>query len=154
MGRHKVSRSIVIGAPAERIFDIIATPSRHSEVDGSGTVQNAVSGPERLESGSEFDMDMRMFGIPYRMTNRVVEFEPDRLIAWRHIGPHRWRYELEELAEGRTRVTETFDYSIGFSPFSAFSAYYVLAGLPARNAAGIEQSLLRLKDVAEKSEAA
>ncbi|KOX17741.1 SRPBCC family protein [Nocardiopsis sp. NRRL B-16309] len=148
MGTHRVSRSIVIDAPAERIFDIIATPSRHSEVDGSGTVQDAVSGPERLEAGSEFGMDMRMFGIPYRMTNRVVEFVPDRLIAWRHIGPHRWRYELEELDGGRTRVTETFDYSI------RFSAYYVLAGLPARNAAGIERSLPRLKDVAEKAETA
>ncbi|RKS07677.1 polyketide cyclase/dehydrase/lipid transport protein [Nocardiopsis sp. Huas11] len=148
MGTHKVSRSIVIDAPAARIFDILATPSRHSEVDGSGTVRGAVSGPERLEEGAEFGMDMRMFGVSYRMTNRVVEFEPDRLIAWRHIGPHRWRYELEDLEGGGTRVTETFDYSIGFS------AYYVLAGLPARNAAGIEQSLLRLKDAAEKAAAA
>ncbi|MFE3458767.1 SRPBCC family protein [Nocardiopsis aegyptia] len=145
MGTHRVSRSIVIDAPAERIFDIIATPSRHSEFDGSGTVQHAVSGPDRLEQGSEFGMDMRMFGVPYRMTNRVVEFEPNRLIAWRHIGPHRWRYELEESAGGGTRVTETFDYSF------RFPAYYVLAGMPARNAAGIEQSLLRLKDVAEKA---
>ena len=145
MGTHKVSRSIVIDAPADRIFDIIATPSRHSEVDGSGTVQQAASGPDRLVLGSEFDMDMRMFGVPYRMTNRVVEFEPDRLIAWRHVGTHRWRYELEERAEGGTRVTETFDFSRGFA------AFYVLAGMPARNAAGIEQTLLRLKDVAEKA---
>lgn len=145
MGTHKVARSVVVDAPAERIFDIIATPSRHSEFDGSGTVRDALSGPARLERGSEFGMDMRMFGIPYRMTNRVVEFEPDRLIAWRHFGPHRWRYELEELPGGGTRVTETFDYSI------RFSAFYVLAGLPARNAAGIEQTLPRLKDAAEKA---
>lgn len=145
MGTHKVSRSIVIDAPADRIFDILATPSRHSEVDGSGTVRNAVSGPARLDEGAEFGMDMRMFGMPYRMTNRVVEFEPDRLIAWRHVGTHRWRYELEELAGGGTRVTETFDYSFGFS------AFYVLVGMPARNAAGIEQTLPRLKDVAEKA---
>jgi hypothetical protein len=145
MGTHKVARSIVIDAPAGRIFDILISPSRHGEVDGSGTVQGALSGPERLEEGAEFGMDMRMFGVPYRMTNRVVEFERDRLIAWRHVGPHRWRYELEELPEGGTRVTETFDYSTGFS------AFYVLTGMPARNASGIERSLLRLKDVAEKA---
>jgi hypothetical protein len=33
-----------------------------------------------------------------------------RLIAWRHVGPHRWRYELEPDPAG-TRVTETWDAS-------------------------------------------
>ncbi len=49
-------------------------------------------------------------GLPYRVSNEVVEYEPDRLIAWRHLGRHRWRYELEPV-EGGTRVTETFDWS-------------------------------------------
>ena len=39
-------------------------------------------------------MDMKK-GAPYKIKNKVVEFEPDRLIAWRHVGLHRWRYELE-----------------------------------------------------------
>src|SRR3546814_13538874 len=42
------------------------------------------------------------------MKNTVEEFEEGRLIAWRHMGRHRWRYELEPT-EGGTTVTETFD---------------------------------------------
>lgn len=140
-----VARSVVVDAPAKRIFDLLADPARHTELDGSGTVRGAVFGPARLESGSEFGMDMRMMGLPYRMTNRVVEFEEDRLIAWKHVGSHRWRYELEEVDPGRTLVTETFDYTRGQTLF------YVLSGAPARNARGIEETLVRLKRVAEQA---
>ncbi|GHC69519.1 hypothetical protein GCM10007079_00140 [Nocardiopsis terrae] len=143
MAKHMVARSVVVDAPAKSIFDLVATPSQHPVFDGSGTVQQAHFGPERLEPGAEFGMDMRMLGLPYRMTNRVVEFEEGRLIAWRHVGSHRWRYEFEELAGGGTLVTETFDYSRGQV------AFYVLSGAPARNARGIERTLERLRVAAE-----
>ncbi|WP_067607958.1 SRPBCC family protein [Nocardiopsis listeri] len=145
MAEHMVARSVVVDAPVKRIFDLLADPARHPELDGSGTVRGAVFGPDRLESDSEFGMDMRMMGLPYRMTNRVVEFEEDRLIAWKHVGSHRWRYELEEVDLGRTLVTETFDYTRGQTLF------YVLSGAPARNARGIEETLVRLKRVAEQA---
>ncbi|MCY9787633.1 SRPBCC family protein [Nocardiopsis sp. EMB25] len=144
MATHRISRSITVKAPAKRVFDIIASPARHSEFDGSDTVRGVRSGPERLSPGSRFGMTMRMFGLPYRMSNRVVEFEEGRLIAWRHVGPHRWRYELEEVSEGVTRVTETFDYTSGPS------AFYILLGAPARNARGIERTLVRLREAAER----
>ncbi|MEU0490551.1 SRPBCC family protein [Nocardiopsis sp. NPDC006139] len=144
MAEYKVSRSVVVDAPAARIFEILASPARHPEIDGSGTVRGSLFGPPELVQDARFGMDMKMFGLPYRMTNRVVEYEKDRLIAWRHFGPHRWRYELEELPGGGTRVTETFDYSRGFPLF------YVLGGMPARNARGIEATLVRLKDLAER----
>jgi hypothetical protein len=89
-------------------------------------------------------------GVPYKITNKVVEFEPDRRIAWRHFGAHRWRYELEPAGTG-TEVTETWDATrygtLGFA---------VLARLdfPARNRRGIEETLVRLKAAAEADEAA
>ncbi|WP_017603973.1 SRPBCC family protein [Nocardiopsis alkaliphila] len=139
MAEHMVARSIVIDAPAKKIFDLLASPDRHPDLDGSGTVRGRVFGPKRLELGARFGMDMRMMGLPYRMTNQVVEFEEDRLIAWKHVGSHRWRYELTEQAPGRTRVTETFDYTRGQTLF------YVLSGAPARNARAIEETLERLE---------
>jgi len=33
-------------------------------------------------------------GVPYAVKNTVVEFEPDRQIAWCHFAKARWRYEL------------------------------------------------------------
>lgn len=136
----------MIDAPANRVFDVLAAPLRHSEFDGSGTVRGIVEGPDRLDKGAEFGMRMRLGGVRYRITNRVVEFEENRLLAWRHIGAHRWRWEFADLADGTTQVRETFDYSL-VDPVSRL--YYVLSGFPTRNARGIEATLSRLKALVE-----
>jgi len=80
-----------------------------------------------------------------------VEFEEGRRIAWRHFGGHRWRYELTPTPEGGTEVVETFDYS---RYNVAGKAFIELLGFPARNRAGIEGTLRRLKDAAEADAAA
>jgi uncharacterized protein YndB with AHSA1/START domain len=111
-----VSVERVIPAPPEKIFDLLADPARHQEIDGSGTVREAKGPSQRLELGSSFGMSMKM-GLPYSMVSTVVEFEENRLIAWQTRGPgplgryvagRIWRYELEPV-EGGTRVRETWD---------------------------------------------
>jgi len=140
-----VSESTTIAAAPEVVFAIIADPRQHPRIDGSGSVRDTVVGPDRLSRGAEFGVSMRMFGLPYQIRNRVVEFEEGRRIAWRHFGGHRWRYELEPVAGG-TRVTESFDYS----PYgAAASAAIRAARFPARNRAGIRETLSRLKTAAE-----
>jgi uncharacterized protein YndB with AHSA1/START domain len=138
-----ISRSIVVQAPAERIFGILADPRRHCDFDGSGSVRGAVSGPERLSLGAKFGMDMRL-GVPYRVSSHVKEFEEGRRIAWAHIGGHRWRYELEPLADGSTRVTETFDATTARSAraLKLMDAYK-------RNTRAIEETLPRLAALAQ-----
>lgn len=107
--RRIVSVSQFVPATAAQIFELLATPQRHAEIDGSGSVKKALSGPVRLSLGAKFGMSMRI-GLPYRITNVVVEFEEGRRIGWRHFGGHVWRYVLEPV-EGGTLVTEQFDYS-------------------------------------------
>jgi hypothetical protein len=107
--RKLVSVSQFVPAAAHDIFDLIATPERHPEIDGSGTVRGELSGPKRLSLGAKFGMSMRMI-VPYRITNTVVEFEEGKRIGWRHFGGHVWRYLLTPV-EGGTLVTEQFDYS-------------------------------------------
>jgi uncharacterized protein YndB with AHSA1/START domain len=138
-----ISRSVVVDAPAARIFDVIADPRQHAAFDGSGTVQGSVSGPQRLALGDSFRMDMKLMA-PYRISNTVKEFEEGRRIAWAHLGGHRWRYELEPIDESRTRVIETFDGTTARStlPLRLMSA-------DRRNAAAIEATLCRLKDYVE-----
>ena len=110
-----VSHSIMVPAPAQDIFDLLADPRRHCEIDGSGSVKEAkVDAPARLSLNAKFTMNMRI-GLPYRMTNTVVEFEEGRLIGWRHFGGHVWRYVLEPV-EGGTKVTEQFDWNTNRSP--------------------------------------
>ncbi len=56
-------------------------------------------------------------GVPYSTANTVIEFEPDRRIAWqtalagplgRLVGGRIWRYEFEDV-DGATKVTESWD---------------------------------------------
>ena len=132
-----VSVSRVIAAEPPAIFAVLVDPAQHSLIDGSGTVRQARDDHETLEMGSKFSMGMRM-GVPYVIKNEVVEFEPDRLIAWRHIGHHRWRYRLEPV-DGGTRVTETFDWST-----ARFPKGIEIMGYPSKHPAGMERTLERL----------
>ena len=57
-------------------------------------------------------------GIPYSMVSEVIEFDEDRRIAWQtrgpgwigqHVAGRIWRYELEPVEGGGTRVRESWD---------------------------------------------
>lgn len=102
------SASIIINAPAADIFNLLADPHKHSVIDGSKSVQGVLHAPKRLSLGSKFGMSMKI-GVRYRITNTVVEFRENELIAWRHVGKWIWRYELRAIAPHQTVVTETFD---------------------------------------------
>lgn len=101
-------RRLVAAAPRQ-IFELLSNPAMHPVIDGSGTVRASNSQGSKLTLGREFGMQMRL-GVPYRISNTVVEFEQDRLIAWRHFSGHRWRYTLEPVGSG-TLVSETWDAS-------------------------------------------
>jgi len=108
------SARILINSPAKEIFDFLANPHRHKDFDGTKTIQENISGPDRLELGSKFGMQMRL-GINYKIHNTVVEFEENRKIAWRHFGRWRWIYELKPISPTQTEVTETFDGTTSIS---------------------------------------
>jgi uncharacterized protein YndB with AHSA1/START domain len=137
----QVSITQVVHVPAARIFDALTDPSRHPLIDGSGSVRGAQGNAARLRLGDTFGMDMHL-GLPYRITNRVVEYEEGTLIAWRHFAGHRWRWQLKPVDEQTTEVTETFDYSFGRGQF-----LYELLGFPERNRRGIQATLDRLETV-------
>jgi uncharacterized protein YndB with AHSA1/START domain len=142
-----ITDSITVDAPPAVVFAILADPRQHSRIDGSGSVGSVVAGPERLTgTGQTFTVRMRLFGVPYLIRNRVVEFDADRRIAWRHFTANRWRYELEPTADGGTRVTETFDTS---RADRVTDAVVRLAQFPERNRQGIAETLERLKKAAE-----
>ena len=142
-----VSGTITVQAPPAVVFAILADPHQHSRIDGSGSVGSVICSPERITAtGQTFTVRMKLFGVPYLIRNRVVEFEAGRRIAWRHFTANRWRYELTPTADGGTTVTETFDMSRA----NGLTTRIVRrARFPERNRAGITETLERLKKAAE-----
>ena len=122
-----VSRRIC--APAHDIFQILANPVRHLELDGSGMLRGAVSTTMISGVGDVFVMKMYYSELgDYEMNNHVVDYEADRRIGWepevgrghRDAAPssqaetrwgHRWTYQLTPDGPDATIVTEIFDCS-------------------------------------------
>ena len=139
-----VSRTRIVKAPPSVIFDLLADPGKHATFDGSGSVLSEKGDVPRLALGSTFGMNMKV-GLPYSITNTVVEFDEGRQIGWRHFGGHIWRYVLEPVDDGSaTRVTESFDWSTAKSPL-----FIELARYPKKNAKSIEKTLDRLAELVE-----
>jgi len=120
MHGNTVSVERVIKASPDKIFALLADAGKHASFDGSNSVNHATQDSVPLSKGSKFGMAMRgrkeTLFIPYRTTNTVIEYEPDRRIAWQTtsmgglVGGRIWRYELTPTDSG-TLVRETWDVS-------------------------------------------
>jgi hypothetical protein len=136
---------IMITAPAATIFDLLANPASHRLFDGSETIQSSISGPDRLFLGAKFSMAMKI-KLAYRIRNTVVAFEENKKIAWCHLMKWTWSYELIDLGNGTTQVTESFDASN--IPFYA-KRWLTMTGAIKHNPKWMAKSLVRLKAMCE-----
>jgi len=123
-----VSVSRTIGAPAEKLFGILARPDRHPLIDGSGMLREATSDAVLTGVGDVFTMAMHNDEMgDYEMSNHVVQYDLNRRIGWEPalkaatreedeeaIGDraeHLWAFDLVPVDAGSTLVTETYDCS-------------------------------------------
>jgi uncharacterized protein YndB with AHSA1/START domain len=129
-----VSVSRRIEAPAARIFEILADPQRHPDLDGSShftgegkMLQVAMTNDVVTGVGDVFAMKMNFPELgDYLMLNHVVEYEPNRRIGWEPapgdeaasedgkfpIGVpsgHRWSFQLIPDGPDATIVTELYN---------------------------------------------
>jgi hypothetical protein len=145
VGAQQISRSVEVAAPAAELYAFAADPRRHCELDGSGTVRDNIRMPAELAVGSKFSTNMKVLGVPYRITSTVTALKPNELVEWRHPVGHRWRWEFASLSPTLTRVTETFDYRTAGALKNKLK-YYTLIGARKSNASGIEATLAKLRD--------
>jgi hypothetical protein len=110
-----------VHAGAHEVFTLLRTPRRHVEFDGSEMLRGSDHDGVLDGVGAEFLMRMyyEQFG-DYVMKNVIVEYEPDRRIAWEperydvvddEHWHHRWGFELSPAGADRTHVTEFYDCS-------------------------------------------
>ena len=136
-----MTRSTTIDATPEAVFAVLADPSTHADVDGTGWVRGSLDGARITAAGQVFRMAMyhpsRSDG-NYEIANLVVVYDEPHAIAWKpgtesresgelSFGGWTWRYDLEATGPSRTMVTLTYDWSavgpevrarIPFPPFA------------------------------------
>lgn len=160
----RVNATTTINAPAQVVFDVLADPSTHAAIDGTGWVRESLDGERLTRTGQIFRIAMYHENHPdkdYEMANRVEVFDPPHAIAWKpgqgpkergnlmadptklEFGGWIWRYDLKPVGPAETEVTLTYDWSavpqqtrehIGFPPFDI---------------AHLENSLKHLAELAE-----
>ena len=125
MDQENVSATLTVAVPAERVFAVLADPTAHSAIDGTGWVTEAADRAPLTEVGQIFRMDMYHAGHPngdYQTVNKVQVLDPPRAIGWLtghdpkgdghpEFGGWIWRYDLAPLGPSETEVTLTYDWS-------------------------------------------
>lgn len=115
-----------IEAPAATVFDVLADPRRHLDLDGSEMLRGPVTDEIVTAVGDVFVMRMYFSEHgDYEMNNHVIAYELNRRIGWEPVAGrghpdefsstarwgHRWIYELAEDGPDATIVTEIYDCS-------------------------------------------
>ncbi|MGA9494081.1 MAG: SRPBCC family protein [Mycobacterium sp.] len=156
MTNDTITATITIPAPAETVFDVLADPTTHAAIDGTGWVREAIDSGPLTDTGQIFRVAMYHDNHPaksYEMANKVVVFDRPDAIAWEpgqdaardgnlSFGGWIWRYDLRDEGPSDAHVTLTYDWSavppelrehIQFPPFDP---------------AHLENSLKHLSDLA------
>jgi hypothetical protein len=139
MAYKSLSATAIIDAPAEIIFAVLADPTKHAAIDGTGWVRESLDATSLMAAGQVFRMAMYHPNHPdgnYQMANQIGVFDPPSTIAWEpgqdtddgglSFGGWVWRYDLTPVGPSETRVTLSYDWSavpdtvrqhIAFPPF-------------------------------------
>ena len=120
-----VAVSTTIEAARDAVFAVLADPSSHGDIDGTGWVRGSLDGERITAAGQVFRMAMYHPNHPdgdYKIANLVEVFDEPRAIAWKpgtespetgelSFGGWTWRYDLDATGPTQTTVTLTYDWS-------------------------------------------
>lgn len=111
-----------IAAPPERCMELALTVETH--LDYPGSRERAVAGVTTGRMGLDdvVTWESRRFGLPVRMTSKIVELDPPhRFVDEMQKGPFRsWRHVHRfEPTDGGTLMVDDVDYDVGFGPLGA-----------------------------------
>ncbi|HWI02277.1 MAG TPA: hypothetical protein VNT52_00355 [Acidimicrobiales bacterium] len=125
METERVTASTTIEAAPEAVFTVLADPTAHAHIDGTGWVRGSLDGDRITALGQVFLVAMyhpNHSDKDYEIANRVEVFDEPWAIAWKpgtvspetgalSFGGWIWRYDLEATGPSRTTVTLTYDWS-------------------------------------------
>ncbi len=133
-----------IAAPVEQCFDLSRSIDLHLE-SMIASKERAVAGVTTglISEGQEVSWQARHFGIQWRMTSRITEFEaPHRFVDEMVRGPfasfrHEHRFEAHA---GGTRMTDVVTFGVALGPIANLPV-----GLYLRRLMTIRNAVIRTK---------
>jgi len=144
-----------IAAPPERVYALIADITRMGEWSPETTSAAWVDGATRAEPGAWFEGTNKAGRTTWTTRCQIDVSEPGRELTFTvHAGgapSSRWSYRLSPAADGGTDVVESME-GLRDRPLVARVLQRLATGVKdrsAHNAAGIQETLARLKAVAE-----
>ena len=153
MTEEHMNATTTVSAPIEVVFDVLADPTTHEAIDGTGWVRESLDGTPLTESGQVFRMGMYHSDQNYEMANRVEVFDPPHAVAWLpgqgpdntnlDFGGWIWRYDLKSVGPSQTEVTLTYDWSRA-TPFAREHIQF-----PPFDVQHLQNSLKHLAELAE-----
>ena len=109
----RVNADIVIGAPASRVWETVCDPSRALHYM-AGITRWEVVGDQRDGLGARYRMLMRVGSAEIGGLVEIVEFVPDRDLAWVSVTgiDQRGRWRLRDSGAESTRVEFRLAYGV------------------------------------------
>jgi uncharacterized membrane protein len=139
----RLNESIVISAPPKLVWDHIAEPSNYLHFM-SGITRWEVDGSQRQGLGARYRMLIRVGSAEVGGLIEVVEWQPEREMAWSSVlgVDQRGRWRLRETGDGRTRVELRYAYGVAGAGIPGYIAELVASPSLGGN---LRRSLTQLK---------
>jgi uncharacterized protein YndB with AHSA1/START domain len=150
----EIEVSTHVDAPAERVWPLLADPTRMGEWSPECQRVEWARGNSTPSVGARFRGHNRYGWRRWWTTGTLLTYEPARGLSWKvTLGPlaiARWGYRIDPDADGNgCTVVETFhDLRTGWMIKTGHLARGV-SDVESHNRAGMEQTLSRIKAVAE-----
>ncbi|MGQ0833025.1 MAG: SRPBCC family protein [Microthrixaceae bacterium] len=148
------SASMQIGAPPERIYEIVTDIAHMGRLSPECTGGRWLGGATGPAVGARFKGTNRRGWMRWSTVNKVVAADPGREFAFEtQQSGMRWRYVLTPEGDG-TLVTESREAWRARPLVARIAAKYLLGGLEEHDdelRAGLHATLERLKTAAEAS---
>jgi uncharacterized protein YndB with AHSA1/START domain len=145
----RVTASIEIAAPPQRVWDVVMDPGRLGDwVTIHRDTEEASDQP--LRDGSTLRQKLHLRGVNFHVRWKVAEAHAPQLAVWDGKGPARSRahivYRLRPNSDGGTRFEYENEFKAPLGPLGAAASRAVVGGLPQREA---NATLRRLKALIE-----
>jgi hypothetical protein len=125
MKSENLTATVTIDASATDVFAVLADPTTHAAIDGTGWVREPIDHDQLDHVDQIFGMRMYHDNYPdkhYEIANQVEVFDAPSAICWKpgqfspdtgelSFGEWTWRYDLAPVGPEASEVTLTYDWS-------------------------------------------